>query len=117
MKFKDAKEMLWYIQRGNDIWSPDLNYYVSVYNDLGSIIVFNIDACRASELSKKTKGTDNYWLEFIDDTGYIYDVKEWYEEMKSLGREFDDSEIDDHAMNFCKDCCNAIWLDCKRDRI
>ena len=35
--FSNAKEMLAYIQDGNDLYSPTEELYVSVYNDMGSV--------------------------------------------------------------------------------
>ena len=43
IKFNSAEEMLAEIQSGTDLYSPELETYVFIYTDNGSICYYSID--------------------------------------------------------------------------
>ena len=82
IKFNNANEMYEYIKDGNDLWNPDKSIYVFVYNDNGSICVYdNI----TSELAKSLDKGEEYWGAYLGWQGSsIYDgedVLRWCEYM------------------------------------
>ena len=116
MKFSTPKEMLKYIQAGNDIWSPTLEKYVFLYSELGSICCYNIDLDEAKELEEKSKGSNptEYWSGFLGRGGFIYDTIEWYKDTMENGEKFEPDELYDHALAFCQEYYNAEWIDCSK---
>ena len=79
--FTSAKEMLDTIQNGTDLYNPNLQIYVFVYNIAGSIAYYNIDINEASELARQSEESDEYWGAFLGRGGYIIDdpSSEFYE--------------------------------------
>ena len=73
MTFNSAKEMLEYIQEGNDLYNQNIETYVFVYSDAGSIAYYSIDNDHAKELSQTAKEYNEYWGAFLGCGGYIVD--------------------------------------------
>lgn len=73
MKFDSAKQMLDYIQEGNDLYNPRLEVYVFVYSDAGSIAYYNISVDEAKELERRSREADEYWGAFLGPGGWIVD--------------------------------------------
>ena len=71
--FASAEDMLNTINRGTDLYSPDLEMYVFSYNDFGSICVYDIDKDEAKELSRQAQEHDEYWGAFLGWGGGIID--------------------------------------------
>ena len=99
--FNSAEEMLDTIQSGTDLWSEELEVYVFVYNDCGSICYYSIDKEQAEELSREAEDADEYWGAFLGIGGNIYD---------------DPSDPDllyppsVSNIEFCNGCCDAEWI-------
>ena len=73
MIFNSAREMLDYIQEGNDLYNPNDESYVFLYNGYGSIAEYGISKEHAKELAKQAKENDEYWGAFLGPHGYIFD--------------------------------------------
>lgn len=73
MKFHSPKEMLNFINDGNDIYSPSKGLYIFNYNECGSVCVYFIDEDEANKLSKLSKEHGEYWAAFLGCGGHIYD--------------------------------------------
>lgn len=74
MKFNSAKEMLDCIQKGCDLYNPNLELYVFVYNDSGSIAYYDISKNDATELVQKVKESEEYWGSLLGPGGRIVDA-------------------------------------------
>ena len=57
MKFNSPQELLEYIQNGFDLYSPSLEEYAFLYNDMGSICTYHITNEYADRLQQK----EEYW--------------------------------------------------------
>lgn len=73
MKFNSAKDMLEFIQDGNDLWSESEGLYVFAYNEDGAVCTYSINITQAKELSLKAELYDDYWSAFLGWGGSIYD--------------------------------------------
>lgn len=73
MKFNSPKEILEFIQDGNDLYSKSAKLYVFVYNNAGAICIYDINITRAKKLSLEAKLYDEYWSAFLGIGGTIYD--------------------------------------------
>lgn len=74
MTFTSGQEMLEYLQSGRDLYSPEKELYVFLYNDAGSIAAYSVDrdeAMRLSGLSIAHEGEN--WSAFLGVGGQIYD--------------------------------------------
>lgn len=115
MKFSSANEMLDYVQDNNDIWSPELEFYVFLYSEYGSICYYRIDKEEAIELEQLAKKREpkEYWAAFLGVGGRICDTIEWYENAKRSGMDINSEQIDDYALLFCEETFRSEWIDCK----
>ena len=73
MTFNSAQEMLDCILDGNDLYNPNIESFVCIYNGYGSIVEFAISKRYAKTLAKESKGTDEGWYALLTPHGYIYD--------------------------------------------
>ena len=80
MKFKNGREMRKELKYG-DLYNPETGEYVFLYNDVGSIAVYDLSADQVKELREKAKDTGESWSAFLGVGGYIYDDPiEWCNE-------------------------------------
>lgn len=74
MTFSTPEEMLGYLKEKGDLYNPDLETYVFVYNEVGSICEYSIDKEEAEELARKCKETgEEYWGAMLGPGGNIFD--------------------------------------------
>lgn len=79
IKFSSAEAMLQEVLSGTDLYSPELEEYVFLYNDRDAIAVYsNISPDEAVKLAEKAgTGEDSeYWGAFLGAGGSIFDEKE-----------------------------------------
>lgn len=101
MRFKSGKEMLDVILSGTDLYSPEKETYVFLYNDAGSIAHYSIDKEKADELADKAKKYDDYWAGFLGVGGSIADDPS-----------YEDFEEGDYSnLDWCNDMYDGEWID------
>ena len=98
--FKSAEEMLEYIQAGHDLYDQVNDTYVFVYNDAGSIAVYDwIDNDYAAKLAEK----DEYWGAYLGPGGDIYE---------DPSHEDYDEDYGTSNLEWCEDHYKDGWMDC-----
>ena len=70
--FSSGEEMLSVLQHA-DLYSPELEMYVFLYNEAGAICHYDIDEEEAQELDAKAKELGEYWSSFLGPGGHIWD--------------------------------------------
>lgn len=82
VRFSNAEEMLEYIQKENDLYSPSTEQYVFVYNDHGSLCWYSrITIEQAKELDKG----DEYWGAYLGWYGSeICDTDDYLREVQGV---------------------------------
>lgn len=115
MKFNNAQEMLnAIVNDGMDLYNPNTNEYVFLYNDCGSIAVYDwIDKEKANEiyeLSIDENGhQEEYWGAFLGIGGYIFDSERYKRENP---KKYDDMLND--ALAWCEEHWKLDgWIDTK----
>lgn len=79
MKFGTAKQMLDYINEGNDLYSRKAETYVFSYNDEGSVCTYILDESEAASLARQVKNSEEkYWSAFLGTGGKIWDDPRHY---------------------------------------
>lgn len=73
MKFKNWKDMYNLISKGIDLYNPETETFVSVYNDAGALCTYDISKEEAKTLVKESEGTNESWLAFLGIGGNILD--------------------------------------------
>ena len=73
MRFNSPQELLEYIQNGFDLYSPSLEEYAFLYNDMGSICTYHI----TNEYADKLKQKEEYWGAYLGWGGHIHDSEEY----------------------------------------
>ena len=89
-----------------DLYNSELELYVFLYNDTGSICVYSgIDRAEATELAKKGREHGDYWAAFLGWKGSaIYDTPN-YENNPPATNE---------ALEWCEGCFNhSAWQTCE----
>ncbi len=76
MKFNNATEMLSCLQDGTDLYSPEAEIYVFVYNNRGAIAYYNISKERVSELAGMAREYEDYWGAFLGIGGWIIEPED-----------------------------------------
>jgi len=103
MKFNSGAEMLKVILDGTDLYNPEKETYVFVYNDAGSIAYYSIDEITADRLADEAEEYGDYWSGFLGIGGYIADDPSY-----DFFKEGDYSNLD-----WCNDNYSGEWIDTK----
>lgn len=75
INFKSAEEMFDLLANKEiDLYNPELELYLFVYNENGAICTYGIDTATAKTLSAQSKETGDYWGAFLGIGGHIYDA-------------------------------------------
>lgn len=70
--FEDGKEMFDYIQAGVDLYSPEIETYLFLYNEDGEICEYSVDREKAEELKKLSEENGGeFWSAFLGVGGCI----------------------------------------------
>ena len=104
IKFKSGQDMLDTICNGIDLYSPETEQYVFLYNDEYSICVhWGIETEDADEFAELCAGGDGYWGEYIPGGHHsgIYDDPSSYDYHKSQPTNLD----------WCEDNYRYTWYD------
>lgn len=102
MRFNNGKEMLEEIvDNCRDLYSPEKETYVFLYNDDDSIAYYSISKEHARQLAEEVKGTDEYWCGNLGPGGYIIDGPS-YEYYK---------EGDETPLEWCERMYDGEWID------
>lgn len=73
LKFKSASDMKSTLDK-KDLYNPNTETYVFLYNEAGSIAVYeDISLDEALQLEKDAKAINEYWAAFLGPGGEIYD--------------------------------------------
>ena len=107
MNFNSAAEMLDAIQDGIDLYSPELELYVFLYTNNGSICYYSIDEEEAEELEKSSFLGGEYWSAYLGCGGCIVDSDEWYAENNQTRPDYIKSPIES-----CEQVYKAKWFAC-----
>ena len=107
IKFNSAEEMLAEIQSGTDLYSPELETYVFLYTENGSICYYSIDEEEAEELEKTSFLGGECWSAYLGVGGSILDSDEWYAENNQTRPDYLESPIE-----WCEKMYNAEWYAC-----
>ena len=105
--FNSAEEMLNTITGGTDLYCPEEEIYVFVYNDLGSICLYSVDKEQARELDELSFETGEYWGAFLGWGGRIIDSDEWYAKNNEIHHDYQESPIE-----WCKEMYTHNWVVC-----
>lgn len=75
LTFETPEAFLEEVQNRSDLWHPEDNTYVFVYNEDDAICVYHIDEEQAAILDKKVAENEHcrYWSDFLGSGGDIYD--------------------------------------------
>lgn len=73
MKFNTGKEMYEYLKKGHDLYNAEIGIYVFLYNENGSLYVYNLTMDHAARLCKKARENHEKWSHFLGADGEIYD--------------------------------------------
>lgn len=76
LTFKTPEEFLYEVREVTDLYCPEEETYVFVYNEDGAICVYHVDEEQAKELDKRAKEANDYWASFLGAGGDIYDEPE-----------------------------------------
>lgn len=97
-RFHSGTQMLDYIQKGNDLYNPETNTYVFLYNESGSICVYDwISNDHALDLALTREG----WSGYLGVGGYIYDDPSY--------EDYDDMAMDN--WDWCFNNFKGKWID------
>ena len=107
MNFNSAVEMLDAIQSGTDLYSPEIETYVFIYTDNGSICYYSIDEEFAEELEKISFLGGEEWSAYLGIGGHILDSDEWYVENNQTRPDYLESPIE-----WCEKVYKAKWFAC-----
>lgn len=72
MTFSSGQDMYDILDSG-DIYNPEKELYVFLYNDAGAVCAYNVSKYEAKELELKSKESGEYWSAFLGVGGSIYD--------------------------------------------
>lgn len=72
MTFSSGQDMYNALDFG-DIYNPEKELYVFLYNDAGAVCAYNVSEYEAKELELKSKESGEYWSAFLGVGGSIYD--------------------------------------------
>ena len=81
MKFKNGKEMLDFIQAGNDIYNREKELYIFVYNENGALCYYYISNKQADALKDISEELGDSWSALLGAGGKIVEGKkkdEWF---------------------------------------
>lgn len=73
MKFRTPEEMLYFINRGSDLYSAQAETYIFSYNNAGSVCTYHISPSEAKDLEAKAKEVGEYWSALLGVGGSIWD--------------------------------------------
>ena len=97
-EFKNGNEMLSTIKNGNDLYNPNTNTYVFLYNEAGSIAAYDwIDNNFASDLAREQE----MWSGQLGPGGYIYDDPSY--------EDYDEMAMDN--LDWCNNNYEGTWID------
>ena len=72
-KFVDGLEMLTAIEHGTDLYNPEKEIYVFLYNDKGSIAYYFLTPQEAYGIAIQAEATGDYWGGCLTGGGTIID--------------------------------------------
>ena len=104
MKFENGFEMLRYLDMA-DLYNPNTGDYVFLYNESGSIAVYNLSVEEAKALAKKAAETDESWSALLGPGGVIYDDPSYerYNSDFTSNEEYCDSVYSEEGWIDCND--------------
>lgn len=88
--FDSGKEMLDFLQAGKDLYNPETDAYVFVYNEDKAIAYYSVSKEDAKKYAKIEADTGEYWDSNLGVGGYIYEdqLSENYDKSKMSSRDF-----------------------------
>ena len=88
--FNFGKEMLDFLQAGKDLYNPQTDAYVFVYNEDKAIAYYSVSKEDAKKYAKIEADTGEYWGSNLGVGGYIYEdqLSENYDKSKMSSRDF-----------------------------
>lgn len=76
MKFYSGAEMYNYLINNGDLYNPNLEIYVFLYNDAEALCIYRITPEEAEKLDRESRETGEYWSAFLGAGGQILDIPE-----------------------------------------
>lgn len=99
--FDSGKEMLDFLQAGKDLYNPETDAYVFVYNEDKAIAYYSVSKEDAKKYAKIEADTGEYWGSNLGVGGYIYE--------NQLSKNYDKSKM--CSRDFCNEHFNeGVWV-------
>lgn len=104
MKFESAKEMYEVLSKGKDLYNPNLEKYVFLYNTDGALCVYDIDMEHAKKLEEMAASEKESWSAFLGIGGRILDDEKY-------DRNLENDDYLAPSYDFCEETfCIAGWI-------
>lgn len=100
MGYCSGKEMLDAIRGGTDLYCEELELYVFLYNEAGSICYYYISPEEAKDLQKQSEKWDEYWGAFLGVGGHIVDDPSY--------EEYDEDQLSN--LEWCEQMFDHKWI-------
>ena len=99
--FDSGMEMLDFLQAGKDLYNPETDAYVFVYNEDKAIAYYSVSKEDAKKYAKIEADTGEYWGSNLGVGGYIYE--------NQLSENYDKSKVS--SRDFCNEHFNeGVWV-------
>lgn len=117
-KFNSGKEMLDYLQAGKDLYNPETDAYVFVYNEDKAIAYYSVSKEDAKKYAKIEADTGEYWDSNLGVGGYIYEdqLSENYDKSKMSSRDFCNEHFNEGVWVKTTDYLEYLEIEAKYER-
>lgn len=116
--FNSGKEMLDFLQAGKDLYNPETDAYVFVYNEDKAIAYYSVSKEDAKKYAKIEADTGEYWGSNLGVGGYIYEdqLSENYDKSKMSSRDFCNEHFNEGVWVKTTDYLNYLEEKAKYER-
>lgn len=99
--FTSGEEMYAYLKAGNDLYNPNTEEYVFVYNDADALAIYKLNRREIENFDFTDDGLDDSWSAYLGVGGYILDSPE-YEKYKYSENEKERCLYLKPSIDYCK---------------